>query len=195
MDEMLVCAYETSSLLALLRSQAIESSIKCFELECTPSDKEVDGKEKVNHVTIFEQLGLHEFLQQTSEFADLMLFTAGLEGYAKPLIDKIAVHKRFVSRHYRPLTVTTLVHFISAWSTREHVKDLSCLTKDFSRIVTVDNHPFSFLLEPWNGISCVTFSATQGGDDELSRCSFLPHKFFFQSILMRVSGCTRKTLH
>jgi len=34
----------------------------------------------VNHVTVFERPGLHEFLQKTSEFADLILFTAGLEG-------------------------------------------------------------------------------------------------------------------
>jgi RNA polymerase II subunit A small phosphatase-like protein len=34
----------------------------------------------VNHVTVFERPGLHEFLKKTSEFADLILFTAGLEG-------------------------------------------------------------------------------------------------------------------
>ena len=34
----------------------------------------------MNHVTVFERPGLHEFLQKTSEFADLILFTAGLEG-------------------------------------------------------------------------------------------------------------------
>lgn len=159
LDETLVCAYETSSLPTLVRSQAIEYGIKCFELECTSSDKEVDGKQKVNHVTVFERPGLDEFLQQTSEFADLILFTAGLEGYAKPLVDKIDVHKRFICRLYRPSTVAT--------EYREHVKDLSCLTKDFSRIVLVDNNPFSFLLQPMNGIPCMPFSATQGGDNQL----------------------------
>lgn len=29
---------------------------------------------------MFERPGLHEFLEQLSEFADLVLFTAGLEG-------------------------------------------------------------------------------------------------------------------
>lgn len=42
--------------------------------------KESDGKPKVNYVTVFERPGLHEFLKQLSEFADLVLFTAGLEG-------------------------------------------------------------------------------------------------------------------
>jgi len=42
--------------------------------------KECEGKPKVNYVTVFERPGLHEFLKELSEFADLILFTAGLEG-------------------------------------------------------------------------------------------------------------------
>ncbi|CAD6344063.1 unnamed protein product [Miscanthus lutarioriparius] len=95
----------------------------------------------------------------TSEFADLVLFTAGLEGYAKPLVDRIDAHNRFTHRLYRPSTVTT--------EYREHVKDLSCLSKDFQRIVLVDNNPYSFLLQPLNGIPCITFSAGQPVDDQL----------------------------
>lgn len=110
LDETLVCAYETSSLPAVLRDQATEAGLKWFELECISSDKvscilifyialfsgicyertsldalllglkEIEGKPKVNYVTVFERPGLHEFLKQLSEFADLVLFTAGLEG-------------------------------------------------------------------------------------------------------------------
>ncbi|RVW32492.1 Mitochondrial import inner membrane translocase subunit TIM50 [Vitis vinifera] len=50
---------------------------------------------------------------------------------------------------------------------REHVKDLSCLSKDLRRIVIVDNNPFSFLLQPLNGIPCVPFSAEQPNDKQL----------------------------
>lgn len=39
-----------------------------------------EGKPKINYVTVFERPGLKEFLRQLSEFADLVLFTAGLEG-------------------------------------------------------------------------------------------------------------------
>jgi hypothetical protein len=42
--------------------------------------KDAEGSQRVNRVTVFERPGLHEFLQRTSEFADLILFTAGLEG-------------------------------------------------------------------------------------------------------------------
>ena len=39
LDETLVCAYETSSLPALLCNQAMEAGLKWFELECVSSDK------------------------------------------------------------------------------------------------------------------------------------------------------------
>jgi RNA polymerase II subunit A small phosphatase-like protein len=109
LDETLVSAYESSSLPAIVRTQAVEAGLHCFDMECISSDKDVEGKQKVNHVTVFERPGLHEFLQKTSEFADLILFTAGLEGYARPLVDRIDVHNRFRLRLYRPSTVTTYV--------------------------------------------------------------------------------------
>ncbi|KAH7667603.1 carboxy-terminal domain RNA polymerase II polypeptide A small phosphatase protein [Dioscorea alata] len=161
LDETLVCAYETSSLHPLIRSQAINSGLKCFEMECVSGEKDVEGKQKVNHVIVFERPGLQEFLQQISEFADLVLFTAGLEGYASPLVDRIDLNNRFTLRLYRPATVSTKY--------REHVKDLSCLSKDLCRTVLVDNNPFSFLLQPLNGIPCIPFSAGRHDDDELMR--------------------------
>ncbi|KAL3837754.1 hypothetical protein ACJIZ3_022345 [Penstemon smallii] len=159
LDETLVCAYETSSLPVMLCSQATEAGLKWFELECISSDKEVEGKPKVNYVTVFERPGLKEFLNQLSEFADLVLFTAGLEGYARPLVDRIDVKNQFSRRLYRPSTIST--------EYREHVKDLSCLSKNFNRIVIVDNNPFSFLLQPLNGIPCIPFSAGQPHDEQL----------------------------
>ncbi|KAH6827293.1 Haloacid dehalogenase-like hydrolase superfamily protein [Perilla frutescens var. hirtella] len=159
LDETLVCAYETSSLPTMLRSQATEAGIKWFELECISSDKEFEGKPKINYVTVFERPGLKEFLKQLSEFADLILFTAGLEGYARPLVDKIDSENLFSHRLYRPSTIST--------EYREHVKDLSCLSKEFCRIVIVDNNPFSFLLQPLNGIPCIPFSPGQPHDEQL----------------------------
>lgn len=50
---------------------------------------------------------------------------------------------------------------------REHVKDLSCLQRDLSRIVIIDNNPFSFLLQPLNGIPCIPFSPAQPSDNQV----------------------------
>ncbi|TXG50120.1 hypothetical protein EZV62_025995 [Acer yangbiense] len=159
LDETLVCAYETSSLPASLRNQATEAGLNVFELECVSSDKECEGKPKINYVTVFERPGLREFLKQVSTFADLILFTAGLEGYARPLVDIIDVENLFSQRLYRPSTTST--------EYREHVKDLTCLSKDLCRTVIVDNNPFSFLLQPLNGIPCVPFYVGQPHDYQL----------------------------
>ncbi|KAL6620378.1 hypothetical protein ACP70R_035517 [Stipagrostis hirtigluma subsp. patula] len=164
LDETLVSAYESSSLPSTLRTQAVEAGLHCFDMECISSDKDAEGRQRISYVTVFERPGLHEFLQRTSEFADLVLFTAGLEGYAKPLVDRIDSHNRFSRRLYRPSTVTT--------EYKEHVKDLSCLSRDFRRIVLVDNNPYSFLLQPLNGIPCLTFSAGQPVDDQLMEVIF-----------------------
>ena len=39
LDETLVCAYETSSLPAAIRTRAIEAGLIWFELECVSSEK------------------------------------------------------------------------------------------------------------------------------------------------------------
>ncbi|WOL04624.1 CTD nuclear envelope phosphatase 1 [Canna indica] len=161
LDETLVCAYETSILPSTVRARAIEVGLKCFDLECLSSEKDANGRPKVNRVTVFERPGLQEFLKQISEFADLVLFTAGLEGYASPVIDRIDVDNKLAHRLYRPATVST--------EYRGHVKDLSCLSKNLSRVVIVDNNPFSFLLQPLNGIPCMPFSAEKPWDDQLTR--------------------------
>ncbi|KAE8679357.1 Haloacid dehalogenase-like hydrolase (HAD) superfamily protein isoform 2 [Hibiscus syriacus] len=159
LDETLVSAYETSSLPPSLRNRATDAGVKWFELECVSSDKEREGKPEVTYVTVFERPGLQDFLNELSEFAELVLFTAGLEGYARPLVDRIDAENRFSLRLYRPSTIST--------EYREHVKDLSCLSTDLCRTVIVDNNPFSFLLQPVNGIPCIPFSAGQPHDTQL----------------------------
>ncbi|XP_057839923.1 uncharacterized protein LOC131049847 isoform X2 [Cryptomeria japonica] len=159
LDETLVCAYESSSLPSFIHNQATQAGIKWFELQCVSVDKEDEGKQKVNHVTVYERPGLQEFLSEASEFAELVLFTAGLEGYAKPLVDKIDSENRIAARLYRPATVTTKY--------RDHVKDLSCLARDLRRTVIIDNNPFSFLLQPMNGIPCVPFTGAHTDDQQV----------------------------
>nr|KAJ0213918.1 hypothetical protein LSAT_V11C400198810 [Lactuca sativa] len=140
LGETLVCAYETSSLPDSVRKQATDAGLTWFEVECITSEKEYDEKPKIQYVTVFERPGLHEFLNQLSKFSNLVLFTAGLEGYAKPLVDIIDAENRFSGPFY---------------------------CKDFCKIVIVDHNPFSLLLQPVNGISCIPFTAGQPRDDHV----------------------------
>eukprot|EP00252_Welwitschia_mirabilis_P026389 TRINITY_DN8668_c0_g1_i2.p1 TRINITY_DN8668_c0_g1~~TRINITY_DN8668_c0_g1_i2.p1 ORF type:complete len:314 (+),score=37.02 TRINITY_DN8668_c0_g1_i2:473-1414(+) len=156
LDETLVCSYESVSLPSFLKNQ---SGIRSFELQCFGPAKDGSGKPKGNHVTVFERPGLLEFLAKISEFAEVIIFTAGLEGYARPLIDRIDPKGYISARLYRPATVSTKYG--------QHVKDLSCLARDLCRTVIVDNNPFSFLLQPLNGIPCVPFTGGQSHDNQL----------------------------
>ncbi|KAK6929478.1 FCP1 homology domain [Dillenia turbinata] len=145
LDETLICAYETSSLPPIVRTQAVEAGLKCFQLECVSFEK-VNVKENLKSVMIFERPGLQEFLKQISKFADLVLFAARLEVIFSFILKSLVLP----NSQYR-----------------EHVKDLSCLSKDLSRTVIVDNYPFSFLLQPLNGIPCVPFAAGLPNDEQL----------------------------
>uniref|UniRef100_A0A1J3GX37 CTD small phosphatase-like protein 2 n=1 Tax=Noccaea caerulescens TaxID=107243 RepID=A0A1J3GX37_NOCCA len=159
LDETLVSAYESSSLTSSIRTQAIEAGLKWFELDCISSTKVYNGEPKINHVTVFERPGLHQFLEKLSQFANLIIFTAGLEDYARPLVDRIDTKHVLKNRLYRPCTVSTQYG--------DHVKDLSSASKNMCRTVIVDNNPYSFLLQPLNGIPCVPFSAQEPNDTQL----------------------------
>eukprot|EP00271_Cylindrocystis_brebissonii_P001117 TRINITY_DN113_c0_g1_i1.p1 TRINITY_DN113_c0_g1~~TRINITY_DN113_c0_g1_i1.p1 ORF type:complete len:343 (-),score=57.50 TRINITY_DN113_c0_g1_i1:1699-2727(-) len=164
LDETLVCAYNAAGVPPSLHANAKAGGLRFFSLKCPPvaEAKENDPAAlppRLNAVTVYERPGLNEFLSRTSQFAEVVLFTAGLEGYAKPLVDHIDPHGHISHRLYRPATVTTKL--------RENVKDLSILGRDLRRCVIVDNNPFSFLLQPVNGIPCVPFTGHHPEDRQL----------------------------
>lgn len=82
--------------------------------------------------------------------------------------------------------------FLSHRQYRDHVKDLSCLSKDLSRTVIVDNNPFSFLLQPLNGIPCIPFSAGQPHDGQVP---YLHHSNSTISFCTSLNSAPDKTFH
>ncbi|GAQ90057.1 hypothetical protein KFL_005940020 [Klebsormidium nitens] len=159
LDETLVCAYNSAGLPSSIHQHAAQNGVRWFQLQCTANEMDENGKPKVNLVTVYERPGLAEFLRRASVIGELVLFTAGLEGYARPLVDKIDPEGMISARLYRPATVSTKY--------REHVKDLSALGRDLRKTVLVDNNPFSFILQPVNGIPCVPFTGEQPEDRQL----------------------------
>ena len=108
-----------------------------------------EGSSAAVAVVVFVRPGLARFLDAVAEFAETVVFTAGAEGYARPLCDVIDPRGRVDARLYRDACVRTPV--------RDHVKDLAALGRDPRRTVLVDNNPFSFLLQPENGAPCASF--------------------------------------
>lgn len=101
--------------------------------------------------TVFERPGVRDFLAELATFAEVVVFTAGMEGYARPLLDELDPRgDRIHHRLYRSACSKTPL--------RDHVKDIAKLGRDLSATVLVDNNPFSFLLQPHNGIPIVSFT-------------------------------------
>lgn len=166
LDETLVCAYDSQGLPPLLHSHAVRLGVQWFQLQCAAFD-EKDGRLKMNNVIVYERPGLQEFLARASSFAEVIIFTAGLEAYASPLIDKIDPERTTTARLYRSATVVTTCTENKVNNVSYHVKDLAKLGRDLRRTVIVDNNPFSFILQPSNGIPCVPFTGDNPQDNEL----------------------------
>lgn len=125
----------------------------------------VGGPLNVNGVFVVERPGLGEFLRALAEFAEVVLFTAGLEDYAKPIVEALDPEGViFSSCLYRPSTVES-VHYPC-------VKDMSRLGRDMRRVVLVDDTPLAFLHQPHNGVPVFTFKADP--DDRLLGEAILP---------------------
>lgn len=123
------------------------------------------GDGRSGDVRCYLRPGLHAFLRGVSEIADVVLYTAGLPGYASPLCDALDPSRSLLPvRLFRGTTVAAGGHSC--------VKDLAPLGRDLRRTVLVDNSPFSFLLQPACGVPAHPFDGD--GADEHLLTSVLP---------------------
>lgn len=142
LDETLVCTYRLDQMSAW-KQQAAPSCGACWVHYGSQQDTS-------STLVVYERPGCREFLQQLSTFADLVLFTAAAAAYAQPLASLLDPHgDTFIARLYRDSTI--------AWGGKYRIKDLSALGRDLSQVVLVDNSPYSFLLQPSNGIPCIPY--------------------------------------
>jgi CTD small phosphatase-like protein 2 len=122
---------------------------------------------------------LMQFLSQASQLFELVLFTASHPSYAHQLLDLIDPEKRLLK--YRltreacalysgalqsPSAMPSMSNstgavddpsLVSKGEQRNLrsgvlIKDLRCLGRDLRHVVIVDNNPWSFLFQPYNGI-------------------------------------------
>ena len=99
--------------------------------------------------------GLYNFLNSVGNKYEMVIFTAGTQEYADPIIDIIEKGKKiFIKRLYRQHTV-----FID----NIFAKDLTRLGRDLSKIIIVDNMPQNFFMQKENGIFIKNFF---GQDDD-----------------------------
>jgi RNA polymerase II subunit A small phosphatase-like protein len=116
-------------------------------------------------VFVVERPGLQPFLEQLATMSEVVVFTAGLEEYAAPIIEAIDPTGTLISDClYRPACTRTPHH--------QCIKDLINLGRPLSRTVLVDDTPLAFLHQPANGIPVLGFRGDP--DDRLLMEAVLP---------------------
>jgi len=118
-----------------------QSAGSCDEFKITLEDGET--------VWVNKRPGLDKFLNHMSENYETFVYTAGLEEYAKPLLDWLDPENRiFRQRLYRDSCL-----FMRGY----YLKDLQKANRVMARTVLVDNNAFCFLPQLGNGIPISSF--------------------------------------
>ncbi len=111
----------------------------------------VGGKLNPGGIFVIERPGLGDFLRRAACLCEVVLFTAGLEDYAAPILDEIERRygKVFHHRLYRPATTHSDVY--------PCVKDLSKLGRKLEKCILVDDTPLAFFRQPDHGVPVLQY--------------------------------------
>lgn len=111
----------------------------------------VGGKLNPGGIFVIERPGLGDFLRRAACLCEVVLFTAGLEDYAAPILDEIERRygKVFHHRLYRPATSHSEVY--------PCVKDLSKLGRKLEKCILVDDTPLAFFRQPDHGVPVLQY--------------------------------------
>ncbi|XP_030073528.1 mitochondrial import inner membrane translocase subunit TIM50 [Microcaecilia unicolor] len=88
--------------------------------------------------------GIDNLFQQLAPMYEIVIFTSETGMTAFPLIDSVDPHGFVSYRLFRDAT---------RYMDGHHVKDISCLNRDPSKVVIVDCKKEAFQLQPFNGLS------------------------------------------
>ena len=117
------------------------------------------GKLNPGGIFVIERPGLGDFLKRVACLCEVVLFTAGLEDYAKPILDEMERRYGKVF-HYRLYRDATTVH-----SLYPCVKDMSRLGRSLDKCILVDDTPLAFLKQPDHGVPVLQYRGDM--DDRL----------------------------
>ena len=119
----------------------------------------VQGNDDSNNMAQIRP-GAKEFIDELSEYFEIVIFTAAKQDYADIVIDGVDTSNKVSARLYRNHTTKY---------GDGYVKDLSKLGRDLKRVVIVDNCAENFCLQPKNGLKITDFE----GDPEDNELEYL----------------------
>ena len=95
-----------------------------------------------------------------SRYFDVLVFTAGNQCYADPILDYIDPERKIQHRLYRDSC--TMVN------NQLFVKDLRILGRKLENVVLVDNAPYSYMMQLSNGVPILSYMKGKE-DDQLMK--------------------------
>ncbi|KAL0487038.1 CTD nuclear envelope phosphatase [Acrasis kona] len=113
---------------------------------------------------VSERPHLKHFMRKVCEWYEVVIFTASVQSYADPVIDRLECSDKISRRYFRESCANNQGVFI---------KDLAVLGCDLSRCIIVDNSHISYMWHPENAIPCTSWVADDDNDDELLRLLLL----------------------
>lgn len=133
----------------------VHSSFKYLRTADFVIPVEIDNQ--VHHVYVIKRPGVDGFLKRVGELFEVVVFTALVQKYGDPLLDKLDVHHAVHHRLYRDLCYNYQGNFI---------KNLSQVGRPLRDTIIIDNLPTSYIFHPQHLIPILLwFSDTH--DNEL----------------------------
>lgn len=117
---------------------------------------------------------LMEFLARASELFEIVAFTASHSSYADQLMTRLDPERRFL--RYRLSRETCVMH------SGLFVKDLRCLGRDLRHVVLVDNNPFSYMFQPFNGVPVTSWYGDKNDTELVSLLHILEQLSYAEDV-------------
>ena len=139
----------------------------------------VNFRGNVHEVFIGRRPHLQRFLEQVSQWYEVVLFTASQSEYAESLLDILDPQKHFFSYVFFEilffLTFPRHRLFREACSLVDgnYVKDLDCLGRSMENTIIIDNSPLSFGYHLNNGIPISSWFYEEDDNELLNMLPFL----------------------
>eukprot|EP00899_Mesostigma_viride_P012009 jgi/Mesvir1/20809/Mv07911-RA.1 len=97
----------------------------------------------------FKRPGVDAFLQNMSNYYEIVVFTDQLSSYGEPVLDRLDPQRYYIPyRLYRDAT-----HYKDG----EHFRDLTKLNRDLAKVVFISANPKAFALQPENAIRIIPY--------------------------------------
>ena len=103
---------------------------------------------KYHEIFVYKRPFLNKFLKEMNKIFNIHVFTASIEKYAKPLLERLDKHNYIIKKYFRESCV---------YSEGKFIKDLSTLNINLHDIIIVDNNPISYKFNKKNGIPIKSF--------------------------------------